>query len=283
MIHDFDPQRDADWPSRLYRAYHRRPDHPMKIRLEGWLRRAFRLHTVAATDSSGLRYALSPDDLVQREILHDGAYEPRTLALMRRLLRAGDTMVDVGGHVGQYALNAAQCVGPSGRVVVVEPHPRTHLYLLNNIQLNGFQNVTPVLGAITDRAGVVEMTSIEGNWGASRRTAAEREGSRFRVLATPLGELLERLGVEGVTLLKIDVEGLEPVVLRSLDLRGRLRPRHIILEYVPDLLLEQGEIASSVPDLLRTAGYRLSDIAGTAFVPGMELPEFNLVAGDASS
>lgn len=49
-------------------------------------------------------------------------------------LEQGDTVVDVGGNIGFFALFAAQQVGPSGQVVSAEPIPTLHEKLSYNIK-----------------------------------------------------------------------------------------------------------------------------------------------------
>ena len=44
--------------------------------------------------------------------------EPETSTLVDMLLQPGDTFIDIGGHVGFYAMLAAGLVGPTGRVYV---------------------------------------------------------------------------------------------------------------------------------------------------------------------
>jgi precorrin-6B methylase 2 len=53
-----------------------------------------------------------------------------------KILRPGDTFVDVGANIGELSLFAAQRVGKSGCVVSVEAHPRTFSYLKRNIEMN---------------------------------------------------------------------------------------------------------------------------------------------------
>ena len=271
--------RAEGWRERLLAAFMRSPEHRMKHVGEWLLKRSLRLTDVSVVTSTGVRYLLAPGDLVQREIVLHGAYEPDTLALVRRLLEPGDTMVDVGAHVGQFALHASRAVGESGTVVAVEPNPRTYQRLLHNIALNGARNVVPVLGAVSERAGVAPMQlPPEGNWGMSR--IAADGGADYRALSMPLSAILEALGVRRVDVLKIDVEGVEELVLRSLDMSSDHRPRHIFLEFIPDLAAHQGGSAHRVLEWLRSSGYALLDVDGRPFDGTSALRESNLWARD---
>jgi len=53
--------------------------------------------------------------------------------------RAG-IVLDVGAHVGFYALLAAHA-NPKGRVFAFEPHPSVYGRLIRNLSLNGVENV----------------------------------------------------------------------------------------------------------------------------------------------
>ena len=268
------------WRGRLFAAYCRSPNHPLKHAGEWVLRRSLRLADVTAESPGGVRYRLAPSDVVQRHILLQGAYEPATLALTLHLLPAGGTMVDVGAHVGQFALHASRAVGGAGRVVALEPNPRTYQRLLQNISLNEASNVLAVLGAVAERAGVAPMRlPPEGNWGMSR-IAGAGDGADYRVVALPLGTVLDAVGVSRVDVLKIDVEGVEDQVLRSLDLHGPLRPRHIVFELIPELAAQQGSSSNELLGFLSAAGYALRTIEGEPYVVGGSLPEFNLWATD---
>jgi hypothetical protein len=51
-------------------------------------------------------------------------------------LREGDTIVDVGAHVGLFSIFTARAVGPSGRVLAVEPAPDTYACCSANVAAN---------------------------------------------------------------------------------------------------------------------------------------------------
>jgi len=56
---------------------------------------------------------------------------------LSRMLCRGCVFIDVGAHVGRYALLASRLVGAEGLVVAVEPVPENYAALLDNIMRSG--------------------------------------------------------------------------------------------------------------------------------------------------
>jgi len=69
----------------------------------------------------GASIRVDPREHVQRFIYFFGAYERDSVDWLRKVLRAGMTVLDIGANVGQYLLIAASEVGPTGRVHGFEP------------------------------------------------------------------------------------------------------------------------------------------------------------------
>src|SRR4051812_47172583 len=74
------------------------------------------------TFGPNLRVWADSRDLVERELVLTGVYEPAVARVMRAVLEPGDTAIDVGAHVGLHSLYAAALVGRTGSVVAVEPN-----------------------------------------------------------------------------------------------------------------------------------------------------------------
>lgn len=75
-------------------------------------------------------YASKHDvSFLYREIFEEQLYLQHGIQLAQ-----GDTVVDIGGNIGFFALFAAQLVGPSGKVVTAEPIPILYEKLLYNIR-----------------------------------------------------------------------------------------------------------------------------------------------------
>ena len=73
-----------------------------------------------------------------------GTYEPEQTRAFEELVKPGDTVLDVGAHVGYYTLLSSVLVGASGRVFAFEPNPRNYHYLDQHVYLNRCRNVTTV-------------------------------------------------------------------------------------------------------------------------------------------
>jgi FkbM family methyltransferase len=247
----------------------------MKLRFIRWLKWALRLNLIAASTSSDSIMLLDETDLVQREILHSGHYEPETLGLVCRLLEKATTFLDVGAHVGLYTVEAAKVLRNRGAVIAVEPNPRSLWFLLENIRINKLDNVIPIQGVASQSNSFVEMhIPPEGNWGICRQAANDLGwGRQYLTDTLRLSDLLDHLG-KTVDVVKMDIEGNECAALRGLLDNGRYHPHHIIWEYLPKEFPGSDEAAR----YLQGHGYELRDIRGHSFRLGSEPYEHNVWA-----
>src|ERR1700745_1225565 len=73
----------------------------------------------------------------ERGALFNPAYNLEELDFLRSHAAAGGVFVDVGANVGTYAMPLARHVGPTGKVIAIEPHPVTHARLGFNTEASG--------------------------------------------------------------------------------------------------------------------------------------------------
>lgn len=142
-----------------------------------------------------------------------GAKQAEEIAMLMALMKSGDTFIDVGANCGWFTLNAARHVGPSGRVIAIEPQPTMMSRLLANVALNGFENVTPVRAALASTAGWITMHVNTKQRGLSGVDEACGD-SCIHVETIPISDIL--VDVPGNVVLKIDVEGFEDHALNPL-------------------------------------------------------------------
>lgn len=269
------------WRDRLLAAWYRTSEHPAKRRLLGWAHLLLRLPEVTVNVAPGVTLRLDPRDFVEREILLHGAYEPATLSLICRLLSPGAVFVDVGAHVGQYSLHALAVVGSQGRVLAFEPSPATAARFRQNTILSNATGVVLHHFALSDVAGVAALQhpafhSVHGFNSGGASLMAVSGGATYQVALLPCSAVPALANLARIDVLKIDVEGHELPVLRSLFARGLPRPWHIVLEYLPAAFPS----AAAIPALLRAQGYTLADVHGSPFEQNAasELSDSNLWA-----
>jgi FkbM family methyltransferase len=127
-----------------------------------------------------------------------------SLVLYRAYLQAGDRIVDVGANIGQTVLAASAQVGVAGRVMAIEPHPRTFKFLQENIALNEIANVELFNVALGANAGSAAFSD-------DRRDDMNRiDGGPLQVAVSRLDDLIQ--DPAPIALLKVDVEGYEKFV-----------------------------------------------------------------------
>jgi FkbM family methyltransferase len=172
-------------------------------------------------------FACLKGDFITANLQKFGAHQRSDLAAALGLIEHGDTVVDVGSHIGTFAIPFGRAVGPSGKVVAFEAM-KDHLALLEqNIHDNGLDDVvTAVWAAVTTGDTPLRVEFVQGNSGATRLgDSAGTENSEIPLLG--LDEWLDSTSwaPQSIDLLKIDVEGMELDVLRSgVKLIERCRP-----------------------------------------------------------
>jgi FkbM family methyltransferase len=214
----------------------------------------------------GLPLEVGADEAIGFTILTTGVFDPCVTETMHRLIDPGELVLDVGANVGYLTSLAAARAGAGGRVMAFEPHPVVFELLSANIaRWNGGQvaEVQAQQLALSDHAGTAELNagnSFNTNMGLSSLEAsaeATAEDVLVPVEVKRLDEVID--GEQRVGLMKIDVEGHEPGVLR-----GSQR------------LLESGAIRDVIfedhhpyPDdstrLVEDAGYKLFSLSNDLF------------------
>lgn len=192
-----------------------------------------------------------------------GTHEPDTVRLCRRLLRPGQTALDVGAHAGYFTLRFAEAVGPSGRVAAFEPHPGTFAVLSRNVERRDLAQVSLHQAAVSDRAGAAELWVTPLSFGHSLQRIKE-QAEAVRVPTLALDGWWAGQGGGEVALVKLDVEGAEPEALAGLRAIAAASPGIVvILEHKPELLARRGG-----PERLRRALVELGLVEVRALLDG---------------
>lgn len=146
--------------------------------------------------------------------------EPETLAWIDGFQEAS-VFWDVGANVGLYSIYAAK--QKKCQVYSFEPSVFNLEYLARNVSLNGLTSLVRLVPvAVGEKTGVghLHMTSTE--WGGALSTFDKTYGSDgkelvevfdYATLAVSLDDAVTRLGLPSPHYLKIDVDGIEHLIL----------------------------------------------------------------------
>ncbi len=193
-------------------------------------------------------------DMVCYHIAVNGWYEPEMIDALRRTLTPETVFFDVGAHIGQYSLMAAEFCR---EVHAFEANYPTAEALRRNITSNGLANATINQRAVCDYVGTATFhESSADNPGAS---SLYGQGRSVEVRTITLDSYCANLALDNKPIvLKIDVEGAELSVLRgaeSLLARGNVI---IFAEVIDSLQRRAGSSCNEVLAYLRQHGYNVN-------------------------
>lgn len=183
----------------------------------------------------GVKFRLHPyDNIIEtRILLGSRARDDEEIRMLRENLPAGGVFLDVGANIGYYSLMAVAC--GASLALAVEPIPAAYERLAFNIFANGFQDrIIAIQTALGAERKTVCLTVAEGDLGGSSIVKSEIQGQQLQVPMMQLAEVLAERRIKKVDAMKIDVEGMEDLVLCPFyeSAQEVLWPRFVIMEHV---------------------------------------------------
>lgn len=188
-----------------------------------------------------------------------GTYEPEQTRLFQETLRPGDTVLDVGAHVGYYTVLSAVLAGPAGAVWSFEPNPRNAAFLRRHAEVNGLRQVRVEQAAVSDVEGTARF-----DFGTGSGTGHLASGGAIEVHTLRLDDFCAAHAIVPRAV-KIDVEGAEAAVLEGFATTvDAARPVIFLSTHGP-------EPHARCVAWLRARGYALRPIVGESVDRATEL------------
>jgi FkbM family methyltransferase len=167
-------------------------------------------------------------------------HEAGTYAWLKRSLKSGDVVYDIGANIGLYTVVAGRGVGPGGRTYAFEPHGANVPSLLRNIELNDLNGIATVISTpLADTSGFEKFIydSLGAGNGTSGLESARRGGGMENgevKAVVSVDDLLAQGVIEPASLVKVDLKGV-PAVLRGMSglLQSNRPPRSLQIEVAP--------------------------------------------------
>lgn len=176
------------------------------------------------------------------------------------------TLIDVGAHVGCYALLAKH--HPDLKVHAFEPVPSTASVLRVNVEINDLQKRVKVNQAgVSSYNGIGKLYVVKTPEGSGvsmvdGNPAHHKDVNTLAVKVTTIDDYVERHNLEP-TFIKIDTEGGEKLVLQGAKRTLRKYHPFIIAEYSGENTGQYGYPTSDIVTLLEDLGYVWTNPEGT--------------------
>lgn len=214
----------------------------------------------------GMVWRLRTGHFLDRSIIIHGKFETRTTNRLRSAAWPGMRTLDVGANFGYFSVLTAHLAGPQGRVWAFEPTRGFRARLEEHLRLNGLEERVRVFPfGLSDRDSRLPISI-----GDSSATLHPVEGGQVeeveQILLRPLDSLAAAEGIEGVDLVKVDIDGHEPAFLAGATQLLRRDWPVLLLECSQANLDAAGSDARLFKEQVEELGYDLySDVDGRRY------------------
>ncbi|HXQ13283.1 MAG TPA: FkbM family methyltransferase [Caulobacteraceae bacterium] len=226
--------------------------------------------TALTTLHDGLLIFVGPlDEQITPRLIAQGRWESHIERAIRRLVGAGDQVIEVGANVGYYTLIISSLIGEAGRLDAFEANPRLARLLRRTISCSGrgaFVNVHEQL--VADRPGVMKFYVCdrfggagnvwENGWGMGQGTEViERDAVR----------LDDMFAGRAVDFIRTDTEGAELLILNgAMALLQRSKAVKLCVEWSVRKMSARGDVSGLV-GALDSMGFRFWRIDISGLIP----------------
>lgn len=212
----------------------------------------------------GVRYQLNLNEGIDFSIYLLKSFEPMTRQAIARIVKEGDTVLDIGANVGAHTLTLAKAAGPSGKVFAFEPTSYAFRKLTANIELNPdlAGRIVALNQFVTANDTDDRPTEIYSSWPLVADETASLHDQHLGQLMTSndavsstLSSVAQTHGIERVDVVKLDVDGFE---MQVLDGSNGFLERHrpiFIMELMPFELIERGGDIDRYTSFFDNLGY----------------------------
>lgn len=195
-------------------------------------------------------------------IIMSGIWEWAIEHAILKLVDPGMTVIEVGCNMGYHTLAICDRLGPDGKFYGFEANPEVFKLLRWSVDHNGFMPRAKLFNnAATQVPGEVQFTFDRSAVGGGHvMTNGVNSGEIITVKGIPLDDALP--DVANVSLLRMDVEGFEPLVIRGAkQLLTRSPDLKIVVEWSVAMMGERVDLSEFL-DEMAALGFKAFTIDG---------------------
>jgi len=190
----------------------------------------------------------------------NGIYEEFETELVKKEIRRGDVVLDIGANIGYYTLLFAKLVGENGKVIAFEPDPTNFALLKRNVEINGYKNVVLVQKAVSNKSGKLKLYLSEDNKGDHRIYNSHDNRKFVEIEGIKLDDYFKDENRK-INFVKMDIQGAEGGAVQGMfELLMKNRSMEIISEFWPIGLKRFGIEPIEYLKMLLSHGFKLYEL-----------------------
>ncbi len=213
---------------------------------------------VAKKKVDGHILCFNPYDHVLLETFSHDDYEPATSNAVKKLVKPGMNVINIGANIGYFTLLIARQTGPQGKVISFEPSSHTAKFLQQNIEANGYKNVETHSKAVSNKSGMADFWvggSSTHSFVSELKTQNYPQLTKMQVETVTLDDFLKNRDIR-IDFIMMDAEGSEKYILEGMKKTLQSNPDlEIITEYNPFTFKLAETTAESFLDLVEEIGF----------------------------
>ena len=219
---------------------------------------------------------LNPNDPVVSGAIFFNVYEKNESHFIKSICFEGMNILDIGANVGYYTALFSQLAGDKGSVIAIEPDLESYKYLSKSINSFNYKNVLSFRLAASDIKQKLPLFISKENRGDNRLYSTNQKRNSIMVDCITVDELLEENKIENLDLIKIDVQGYEPKVLKGmLNIVKSSKKLMLLSEFWPKGMLQAGESPKNFLTMLRKMQFQLFELKKNGFLVLLKPSEDN--------
>ena len=204
---------------------------------------------------------LNPNDPVVSGAIFFNVYEKSESNFIKSICYEGMNILDIGANIGFYTALFSQSAGDDGMVIAIEPDKESYKYLSKSINSFYYKNVLSFRIAASDTKQKLPLFISTENRGDNRLYSTDQKRNSMIVDCITVDELLKENKIKNLDLIKIDVQGYEPKVLKGMIKIVKSSKELILLsEFWPKGILEAGEDPQEYLIMLRKMQFQLFEL-----------------------
>ena len=205
----------------------------------------------------GLKWKLCLDRYIDRSIALEKAFEPETSELVKRIVKPGMRILDVGANIGYFTNILARQVGPTGKIFAFEPVEGYRKQVEWHVQTNKFLDIVKIypfgLSNVNETMKIgMDNTSASLHW--TPKTPPE---NYEQIELRTLDGIRKDEKIDPIDFIKIDIDGHEPFFIEGASDFFQTNKPIILVEFANLNLFVAGLDVIKLKTKLEEKGYVL--------------------------